>query len=581
MASISRLNNMFTFGEISPLLTGMANSAVYQSGAETMTNWLPMKTGGIRPRPGTRHVENNISQSRFLLFIGTDGTPYVLKFKNLSCEIYNTTTHSLVGSPTTTLTTLYPIAALARMQFAALGGEIWFVERGYAPQKITLSGSTWAIATPTFTGSRTFSTANNYPGAIAFYAGRLFLASTNAEPYAVFASQIPTAATGAVQYLNFALGTGLSTEAIYLLENSMLSKRIGWLSVAERIIAGTDKKIWMSDGSIPTPATFDLNVTSHDGAAEIQPQALDNMMLYVDSTKKKLKAMYFSAEGSGQFVDRDISEHATHLLSRGIEELQVMNNPEPIAWMRMSDGTLVSATIQLGANGIIAGFAPHELGGDGEVESLCIVPKNASDELWMAVKRGTVRTAEYLTFENLISTDVEDFYFVDNGLTVENTPASATVSGIAHLNGETVTAFGDGGVLPDETVAGGEVTYDVALSKVQVGLAYTSLFRSVKPELQLQAGTMQAKKKQILKITLRLYRTLGGSIGVDPDDLTELTYLITGSYVYGAAIVPFTGDKDVPIAAYIDTDGQFYIKRDKPVPVIVLAAITELAPVEV
>ena len=91
---------------------------------------------------------------------------------------------------------------------------------------------------------------------------------------------------------------------------------------------------------------------------------------------------------------------------------------------------------------------------------------------------------------------------------------------------------------------------------------------------------LPGKNKQMLKITLRLYRSLGGYTVMEESELEELTYLVAGDYVYGDPIEPYTGDKQVPIAAYIDTDGQFYIKRDKPVPLVVLAAIVEYKLVE-
>lgn len=571
MPEITLLQNGFFSGEITERLSGQISSLAYQTGAEKMFNFVPMRTGGFRPRPGTRYAEDLSNQSRLIPFYDTDGAPYVLVFENTAVKVIDTSTNAFVSG--VSLTAPWATAELYEIQYAGLGGEVWCAHRGATTRKITLtSGPTWGISAPTFTGDRTFAAAGDYPGVIAFISGRLFVGSTDNEPLALFGSQIPTAASGATNYLGFDFGTGTAADAIYLLENDMGAKRLAWLGVAGRILAGTNRSVWMSDGNIPTPSTFDLVLTSRNGAAEIQPKAYGNMLLYVSQDRKSLRALSYSLEGGG-YRDIDLSEQASHLLTGKIKDFDIMLNPEPIVWIMLDDGTLVSATLRYTENGIMGGFAEHALGGSGLVESLCVIHKEARDELWLAVNRDGTRTAEYLYFEDIDTTAIEDCFFVDCGVTVENTPASATVSGLTHLNGLEVVALGDGGVLPAKTVASGEVTYDSEVEKAQVGLEYTPQFRNLRPELPAN-GTSQGKLKVINRVTLRTYRSSGGSIGTNPEQLKDILYERYNDYEYDSELNLYTGDQELSLSGKVDTRGQLYIYQRSPLPLNVLAIIT-------
>ena len=53
------------------------------------------------------------------------------------------------------------------------------------------------------------------------------------------------------------------------------------------------------------------------------------------------------------------------------------------------------------------------------------------------------------------------------------------VSGLTHLEGETVQIRGDGAILPDEVVASGAITLDFASGEVVVGLPYTTTIKTL------------------------------------------------------------------------------------------------------
>src|SRR6185437_15071263 len=69
--------------------------------------------------------------------------------------------------------------------------------------------------------------------------------------------------------------------------------------------------------------------------------------------------------------------------------------------------------------------------------------------------------------------DIEDAFFVDCGLSYSGT-AITTVTGLDHLEGQTVSVLADGGVVDGLVVSSGSITLPYSASKIHVGLPFTS-----------------------------------------------------------------------------------------------------------
>lgn len=78
---------------------------------------------------------------------------------------------------------------------------------------------------------------------------------------------------------------------------------------------------------------------------------------------------------------------------------------------------------------------------------MATVPGTLTDEVWMIVKRTingqTKKYIEVLTPGLLDETDPEDAIYLDSALTYDSTETS-TITGLWHLEGETVYALADG-----------------------------------------------------------------------------------------------------------------------------------------
>jgi len=575
------IQNAFSGGELSPLLEGRIDLSAYRGGARIMENFLPMRQGPLRRRPGSYHAgeTRRISpldptlKARLVEFIDTSGANWVIELTDLKARVFSLATHAVVGAPTELVTTITE-AELFQARYALNAGSLWITHHNHKVQRIdyNIGTATWSISEPTFTGV-TFDSATNYPAVCAFHAGRLLLAATDTAPTGIWLSCAPDSTTGADRYTDFTIGT-TAEAAIFLMESNMGGTAIRWAMSARKAILATSRMTWAeTDASKPTPADFDLDGVAYGGSADVQGAHADNMMAYVSANGKALRIMIFSLE-SGGWQDIEITRACEHILKPGIIDLRVQTDPETIIWLVRSDGALVSMIVDT-TDSIVAG-SRHVMGGGGIVESIAVVRGQNGDEIWLSVLRGETRSIEYMYFRQ--DTDISCLHFVDDGLALAQ--GSTTITGLAHLEGAVVAAAGDGATLPLKTVSGGSVTYDRAVYDLHIGHPFSSTLLMVRPEVPAQ-GTSQGKKKRIEEITLRLFNSAGGSIGQTMDGIEPMIYLVSGTYTYGTSPGLYTGDIKVDFSGRVDEDADVYIVQEDPMPLTLLATMTKIAIMEV
>jgi len=575
------LQNNFISGEISPLMEGRVDSARYQTGLSLCENFLPIRQGGLKRRPGTHYAGNTKSDAQAILvpFLTSTGTYYIFEFTNLLVRFWEADyTLKMTGETVDSLVTPYTLAQLPYVKFAVNKGVMWIVHPSHAPRTITLTAGTFVLATPSFTGDRTFDSATNYPSIIAFRGGRLYLGATQTEPNAIFASRTPLA--GVDSYTDFDFGPDaededelLPTHAIYLQDSDMYGTSLNWLMSMNRLVAGSGRSVWMDTGEIATPETFDMSITLYNGSNHLQAQAMDNVIIYAGNGGKSLHVMFYNNDNAG-FVSAELSKDAGHMTIGGIASYAIMMYPDPIIWIAGVDGLLRSCTFDM-KEGAVA-WARHPMGEGAFVESVA-TGKGSDDVLWLVVKRGSVRTVEYLSMNAIDS--IDDAFYVDCGLEIDQT-ASTTVTGLDHLVGYGVVALGDNSPLSLQTVpVGGELTYDRELENVRIGIPYTSKGFLLRPELPAN-GTSQGKKRKVDKQTIRFYQSLGGSVGSDLDNLRPIVEIRPGTYTMDNPVALVTGDREVDIPSYVTVDGRVYITQDVPLPMNILSVMTRYSVLE-
>jgi hypothetical protein len=217
--------------------------------------------------------------------------------------------------------------------------------------------------------------------------------------------------------------------------------------------------------------------------------------------------------------------------------------------------------------------------GKAVCESVAVIPTDDSEyQVWVIVKRtvnGVVRRyVEYLHTFDFTETDNTTFNFLDSSLAYSGT-AATVISGLEHLEGQTVGILADGATHPDKSVLNGAVTLDRSAKDVKIGLSYTSILQTMRLATGSQDGTSQGKTKRIYEITLRLYESIGVEVGETLTDMERIPFR-TSSDPMDEGLPTFTGDKTVEFRGNYTTDGFIFVRQTQPLPLTILSLYPDL-----
>ena len=217
--------------------------------------------------------------------------------------------------------------------------------------------------------------------------------------------------------------------------------------------------------------------------------------------------------------------------------------------------------------------------GKAVCESVAVIPTDDTEyEVYVIVKRtingATRRFVEVLNVFDFDQTDNTSFNFLDSQLSYSGSAAS-TISGLDHLEGQTVSILADGASHPDKTVSSGSVTLDRSALNVKVGLAYTSLLQTMRLNSGSQNGTSQGKTKRIYDITVRMFETIGVEVGPNLNDMERIPFRSSADLM-DEGIPPFTGDKEVEFRGNYETDGFIFVRQTQPLPFTILSLYPRL-----
>ena len=435
---------------------------------------------------------------------------------------------------------------------------------------------TSAIATSNWTlESDMWTSANGYPSSGNFFEDRLFLAGSTAFPETVWGS-----VTG--DYENHTPGIDDADSIQFTLAGRQVSI-IRWIEPREYLIIGCVGGEWRvgpdDQGTALTPLNVTAKLQTTYGCDDILPVTADKATLFVQRSSRKLREFSFQWETDG-YVAPDLTLLAEHITDGNIIDIAYQQSPLSILWCVRGDGKLLGMTYMRDQD--VVGWHLHET--DGSIESVCTIPGDGYDELWMIVNRtingNTVRYVEmmeaYFVDSNATykSNKGLNAFFVDSGITY-NGAAATTITGLSHLEGESVAVLADGSNVTGKTVSGGQITLGTAASIVHVGLQYTAKLRNMRFDTQLQEGTAQSRKKKIVSMNLRVYETASFKYGRDEDNLKPVTAqeLGLGGLVLGAIKDLSTEDIEVISNSAWDKEGHMTIVQDAPMPFTLIAII--------
>jgi len=173
----------------------------------------------------------------------------------------------------------------------------------------------------------------------------------------------------------------------------------------------------------------------------------------------------------------------------------------------------------------------------------------------------TVTNAATDTFQ-LSGMDSSSFHAYTGGGTVMR--VSNQVTGMSYLEGQTVTAVGDGAlILEPTTVTSDTVMFPYYCNLITIGIPFGVTIQPTNPVLTTQTGTTRGMKQKLERVTLSLYQSMGGQYGTDLDHMYDIQYG-PGAQGKTPAMSTFEFTRDID-ADWSDLS-TFYVNQSDPFP---------------
>ena len=412
-----------------------------------------------------------------------------------------------------------------------------------------------------------FGSGNN-PALVSFHEQRLMLASGALEPQAFYGSK-----TGSFEDWSKSRPLKDDDPIKFTIASGSIDA-VQWMASFGSLLLGTggvEYKAQSGDSAI-TPVNIQIKAQSYWGSARLRPLIIGNSVLHVQRQGSRVRDLFFSLEKDG-YAGNDLSVLAPHLFDGySIEQWCYQQAPGSIIWAVRDDGTLLGMTYMKEHE--IWGWHPHTT--QGEFKSVCTTTGALEDTVWLVVKRSIDGSDKYylekLATKWQADDGIEEAVFLDCAGTYRGTAASY-ITGLSHLEGETVDALVDGSPVQGLVVAGGGVHLPSEGSVVHVGLPYASVMIPMTPEGDTQQGTTLGAKKAFGRCVLRIIDTVGFQYGPDEDNLFDMPFTPT---TWGDAVQPASGDFEFSPTGGFGTTESVCIAQVLPLPFMMAALALEV-----
>ena len=418
-----------------------------------------------------------------------------------------------------------------------------------------------------------FSDTTGHPSCVSFFEQRLVFAGTLDEPQTLFFSK-------AGDYENMTTGTNADDAMVYTIASNQVNA-IRYMKAVRTLVVGTTGGEFTvsadgTDASI-TPTNITIKRQSSFGSANVDAIPAGNAILFLQKAKRKIRELQYNFDSDG-YQAPDLTILNETVTDTGINEMSYQQEPGSNIWCVRDDGVLACLTYQRSEN--VIAWSRHIFGGAfGSGRAVCesiasISGTLTEDEVWVIVKRtingATKRYVECFSDFDFDETDANDFKFLDSHLSYSGS-ATTTLSGLAHLEGQTVSILADGAAHANKTVSSGAITLDRSATKACVGLSYDSILQTMRIEGGAAEGTSQGKTKRISKVVLRLFETVGVKVGPSLTNLETIPFRTTSSLLSNPVDTLLSGDKEIEFNDDYNSDGFIFIKQDQPLPCSILA----------
>ncbi len=376
---------------------------------------------------------------------------------------------------------------------------------------------------------------------------------------------------------------------------------INWgLSVTRLIMGAQGSELEVRSSSLDeplTPTNFNIKPASTQGSAPVEPVKIDQRGLYVQRGGARVFELAFNIQNYG-YASTDMTALVPELCSAGITRIAAQRQPDTRIHC-IQTGVNPAVMVRDAVEDVMCWL---EVDTDGVVEDVVVLPgANGSieDQVYYVVNRtingATVRYLEKWAKEtecrgtfstnSMLNKQADAFIVYSGG-------ATNVITGLSHLEGESVVVWGDGEDLsPSDandvqttyTVSGGQITLaaGVSVANAVVGLPYTGQWRSTKLGMQsseAQSLLNQQKRTSHMGLVMAYVHAKGLKYGPDftSANMNDLPEIEQGAPVGANAVRETYDEQEIEFPGTWVTDLSLCLKAQAPRPVTVMAAVSDL-----
>lgn len=321
--------------------------------------------------------------------------------------------------------------------------------------------------------------------------------------------------------------------------------RINWLLPLTRLIvgcAGSEVSVRSSAFDEPiTPTNFTLKECSTQGSANLPALKIDTRGVFVEKSGRRVYELAYDINIQ-DYRARDLTHfNADASGGSAFVALAVQRQPETILHFVRADGQ-VAVLVQGPEDQVEAWWRVQTL---GVVEDIVVLPGTQEDSVYYVVKRTINGSTKRFLEKFALRTQCQGGSLSRNidCHAVISQSSSTTVSGLSHLEGESVKLWANGKDLGSYTVASGAITASEAVTTGIVGLGGVSF--------SYDSATAAASVTCATK-----YNGYPAEIYASGPNGGEMRYVGTVTIASGIATLP-NGHTATKITAYLGFYGLF------------------------
>jgi hypothetical protein len=387
------------------------------------------------------------------------------------------------------VTTVTPLLAY-QVTLSGDSADEWELITGTAvyTKDVTFAVATTRVQAGASKSEDVWSLLRGYPRTCTFHEGRLFFGGSKSRPSTIWGSNVN-------DFFNFDEGRARDDE---LIDATLDTDQV---NVIESIYSNRSLQIFTSGAefyvkeSPITPTNISVSPQTNLGSKRLRPVSIDGVTLFAQRTGKVINQFVFINEFQSNQTT-SISSLAPHLIKSPVKMVVSRGNESTDAnyvYILNADGSLTVFNTLSSED--VQAFTSWS---SGDIKSVSVV----SDRLYLLIERVIEgNTVYYIEIESLTA-------LTDSAITT-NVAGSDTLTGLSHLEGETVDVKADDSYQGKFVVVGGQVTITREANIIEAGLTYTPVIQTMPLNIGLQNGPNAASKKKILRAALQLFESNG------------------------------------------------------------------------